>query len=145
VVGGFRYAANTHLVGSLLLGLYNNEGKLDHVGFTASLHDLDREALTRQLEGLIMPPGFTGNTPGGAQPVEHRTLRRVAALASRIGGRSSLRSRQRRTVPPRHPFFALATGQSAGPMHPRADRAGSGYGATAGGSRRGRRLSPIAT
>jgi ATP-dependent DNA ligase len=64
-VGGFRYAANTHLVGSLLLGLYNNEGKLDHVGFTATLHRLDREALTRQLEGLIMPPGFTGNAPGG--------------------------------------------------------------------------------
>lgn len=65
VVGGFRYAANSRLVGSLLLGLYNNAGKLDHVGFTATLHDLDREALTRQLEGLIMPPGFTGNAPGG--------------------------------------------------------------------------------
>lgn len=65
VVGGFRHAANSRLVGSLLLGLCNKEGKLDHVGFTATLHDLDREALTRQLEGLIMPPGFTGNAPGG--------------------------------------------------------------------------------
>jgi ATP-dependent DNA ligase len=65
VVGGFRYERNSRLVGSLLLGLYNNEGKLDHVGFTATLHDRDREALTRQLEGLIMPPGFTGNAPGG--------------------------------------------------------------------------------
>jgi ATP-dependent DNA ligase len=65
VVGGFRYERNSRLVGSLLLGLYNREGKLDHVGFTATLHDLDREALTRQLEGLVMPPGFTGNAPGG--------------------------------------------------------------------------------
>src|ERR1700730_2256197 len=65
VVGGFRYERNSPLVGSLLLGLYNNDGKLDHVGFTATLHDLDREALTRQLEGLVMPPGFTGNAPGG--------------------------------------------------------------------------------
>jgi ATP-dependent DNA ligase len=65
VVGGFRYERNSSRVGSLLLGLYNNEGKLDHVGFTATLHDLDRDALTRQLEGLIMPPGFTGNAPGG--------------------------------------------------------------------------------
>jgi len=65
VVGGFRYGRNSRLVGSLLLGLYNREGKLDHVGFTATLHDLDREALTRQLEGLVMPPGFTGNAPGG--------------------------------------------------------------------------------
>src|SRR3984893_10746446 len=65
VVGGFRYERNSRLVGSLLLGLYNNDGKLDHVGFTATLHDLDREALTRQLAGLVMPPGFTGNAPGG--------------------------------------------------------------------------------
>jgi len=65
VVGGFRYERNSRLVGSLLLGLYNREGKLDHVGFTATLHDLDRNALTQQLEGLVMPPGFTGNAPGG--------------------------------------------------------------------------------
>jgi ATP-dependent DNA ligase len=65
VVGGFRYERNSRLVASLLLGLYNREGKLDHVGFTATLHDLDREALTEQLEALIMPPGFTGNAPGG--------------------------------------------------------------------------------
>jgi ATP-dependent DNA ligase len=65
VVGGFRYERNSRLVGSLLLGLYNNEGKLDHVGFTATLRDLDRKALTEQLEALIMPPGFTGNAPGG--------------------------------------------------------------------------------
>ena len=65
VVGGFRYERNSRLVGSLLLGLYNNEGKLDHVGFTSTLHDLDRKALTRQLETLIEPPGFTGNAPGG--------------------------------------------------------------------------------
>ena len=65
VVGGFRYERNSRLVGSLLLGLYNREGKLNHVGFTATLHDLDRKALTQQLEGLVMPPGFTGNAPGG--------------------------------------------------------------------------------
>ena len=65
VVGGFRYERNSRLVGSLLLGLYNKEGKLDHVGFTATLHGLDRKALTERLEGLIMPPGFTGNAPGG--------------------------------------------------------------------------------
>jgi ATP-dependent DNA ligase len=65
VVGGFRYARNSRVVGSLLLGLYNEAGELDHVGFTATLHDLDREALTHRLEGLVMPPGFTGNAPGG--------------------------------------------------------------------------------
>jgi ATP-dependent DNA ligase len=65
VVGGFRYERNSRIVGSLLLGLYNREGRLDHVGFTATLHDLDRQALTQQLEALIEPPGFTGNAPGG--------------------------------------------------------------------------------
>jgi len=48
VVGGFRYERNSSLVGSLLLGLYNSDGKLDHVGFTATLHDLDRKAPHRK-------------------------------------------------------------------------------------------------
>ena len=37
VVGGFRYGAKERLVGSLLLGLYDEEGKLDHVGFTSAI------------------------------------------------------------------------------------------------------------
>lgn len=65
VVGGFRYAQGTREVGSLLLGLYDDEGKLDHVGFTSSIGDAERKALTRRLEPLIEPPGFTGNAPGG--------------------------------------------------------------------------------
>lgn len=65
VVGGFRYERNSHVVGSLLLGLYNDEGKLDHVGFTATLHNLDRKVLTEQLEDLIEAPGFSGSAPGG--------------------------------------------------------------------------------
>lgn len=65
VVGGFRYLEKQPLVGSLLLGLYDNEGKLDHVGFTSSIHAADRPALTRKLKKLIKPPGFTGRTPGG--------------------------------------------------------------------------------
>jgi hypothetical protein len=32
-------------MGSLLLGLYNGDGKLDHVGFSAAVRDLDRKAL----------------------------------------------------------------------------------------------------
>ncbi len=64
VVGGFRYAADSKLVGSLLLGLYDELGKLHHVGFTATIKDEDRKALTRKLEKLIEPPGFTGDAPG---------------------------------------------------------------------------------
>ena len=65
VVGGFRYGTGKKVVGSLLLGLYNDEGKLDHVGFTSSMKSADRVALTKKLERLIKPPGFTGNAPGG--------------------------------------------------------------------------------
>src|SRR5262249_29768547 len=65
VVGGFRYLEKKKLVGSLLLGLYNKEGELDHVGFTSSIHSSDRPALTRKLKKLIQAPGFTGNAPGG--------------------------------------------------------------------------------
>jgi ATP-dependent DNA ligase len=64
VVGGFRYGTGTREVGSLLLGLYNAEGKLDHVGFTSGIPKSDRPALTRKLKPLIQPPGFTGNAPG---------------------------------------------------------------------------------
>ena len=65
VVGGFRYAASGGQVGSLLLGLYNEDGKLDHVGFTSGIPAGEREALTRRLEALVEAPGFTGSAPGG--------------------------------------------------------------------------------
>jgi ATP-dependent DNA ligase len=65
VVGGFRYASKSKLVGSLLLGLYDEAGLLHHVGFTSSLAVRDRAGWTAELEALVAPPGFTGNAPGG--------------------------------------------------------------------------------
>jgi ATP-dependent DNA ligase len=65
VVGGFRYNEGKSVVGSLLLGLYDDEGLLHHVGFTATIARKDKPALTDRLEKLIAPPGFTGNAPGG--------------------------------------------------------------------------------
>ena len=65
VVGGFRYLEKQKVVGSLLLGLYNDEGELDHVGFTSSIQAKDRPALTAKLKRMIKPPGFTGKAPGG--------------------------------------------------------------------------------
>ncbi|WP_106639809.1 ATP-dependent DNA ligase [Allosphingosinicella vermicomposti] len=65
VVGGFRYGTGSNEVGSLLLGLYNDDGLLDHVGFTSSIPNKDKPALTRQLEALVEAPGFTGRAPGG--------------------------------------------------------------------------------
>jgi ATP-dependent DNA ligase len=65
VVGGFRYGTSTKTVGSLLLGLYDDEGLLNHVGFTSGIARTEKAALTKKLEKLIAPPGFTGRAPGG--------------------------------------------------------------------------------
>lgn len=64
VVGGFRYAEGTLEVGSLLLGLYNDAGKLDHVGFTSTIKHAERPALTARLL-KHKGEGFTGDAPGG--------------------------------------------------------------------------------
>jgi ATP-dependent DNA ligase len=65
VVGGFRFATGSRQVGSLLLGLYNDQDLLDHVGFAAGLAALDHQAVTRKLLSLKGAPGFSGNAPGG--------------------------------------------------------------------------------
>jgi ATP-dependent DNA ligase len=66
VIGGFRYGSKAKtLVGSLLLGLYDDDGALHHVGFCSGLKDEDKPALTKKLEALIKAPGFTGRAPGG--------------------------------------------------------------------------------
>ncbi|MEO8536587.1 MAG: ATP-dependent DNA ligase [Betaproteobacteria bacterium] len=65
VVGGFRYGSGTRVVGSLLLGLFDDDGLLHHVGFTSNIPRIERERLTTQLEALVEPPGFTGRAPGG--------------------------------------------------------------------------------
>jgi ATP-dependent DNA ligase len=65
VVGGFRYNEGKRVVGSLLLGLYDKNGRLNHVGFTSNIPSGDKPALTKKLEKLIASPGFTGNAPGG--------------------------------------------------------------------------------
>lgn len=69
VVGGFRYATGSRQIGSLLLGLYDRRGLLDHVGFTATIARSEQPALTARLERLAKkkasPIGFTGRSPGG--------------------------------------------------------------------------------
>ena len=65
VVGGFRYTEDGGGVASLLLGLYDDAGRLNHVGFTSGLKANERINLAKTLEKLISPPGFDGNAPGG--------------------------------------------------------------------------------
>jgi ATP-dependent DNA ligase len=90
VVGGFRWArgaktstgnakesksANpkpadlkkrpTEEVGSLLLGLYNKKGELDHIGFSASFTREERKKLKSILKPFMGGEGFSGKAPGG--------------------------------------------------------------------------------
>jgi ATP-dependent DNA ligase len=65
VVGGFRYASKGEVLGSLLLGLYDEGGLLHHVGFTSNIPNSEKPAVTTRLEKLKKAPGFTGQAPGG--------------------------------------------------------------------------------
>ena len=65
VVGGFRYAEGTKAVGSLLLGLYDDEGRLVYIGHTSSIKKSDRDELTKTLEKLRAENPFEVRVPGG--------------------------------------------------------------------------------
>jgi ATP-dependent DNA ligase len=69
VVGGFRWARKGGEVGSLLLGLYNSDGELDHIGFSSSFTREDRKKLKSILKPLIVKDAtkgsFSGKAPGG--------------------------------------------------------------------------------
>ncbi len=65
VIGGFRYASSGRIIGSLLLGMYDSNGLLNHVGFSSAFSAREKQQLTSLLEPLIEQPGFTGNAPGG--------------------------------------------------------------------------------
>jgi ATP-dependent DNA ligase len=64
VVGGYR-RDGTGKVLSLLLGLYDDEGRLDYVGFLSSFTAAARADLPDMLAPIEGPPGFTGGAPGG--------------------------------------------------------------------------------
>jgi len=65
VVGGFRYGTNSRQVGSILLGLFNAAGELDHVGFCSSFSAAEKPQVTEIVEALAGGHGFTGKAPGG--------------------------------------------------------------------------------
>jgi ATP-dependent DNA ligase len=59
VVAGYREHKNSTperpLLGSLLLGLYNDEGQLQHVGVSASFTEARRAELIEELQPLVCP------------------------------------------------------------------------------------------
>jgi ATP-dependent DNA ligase len=65
VVGGFRYGEGTKLVGSLLLGLYDDKGRLVYIGHTSSIKKSEKESLTKKLEAMRADNPFEVRVPGG--------------------------------------------------------------------------------
>jgi ATP-dependent DNA ligase len=70
VVGGFRYAEKGGGIGSLLLGLYDKQGLLDHVGFTSAFNADQKRELKSIVEPLVLEAkdarkSFSGRAPGG--------------------------------------------------------------------------------
>ena len=65
VVGGFRTVTGGPAIASLLLGLYDDAGRLDHVGFASGFAAAERLALAERLAPYVGGEGFTGKAPGG--------------------------------------------------------------------------------
>jgi ATP-dependent DNA ligase len=69
VIGGFRYGEKKQggrkVIGSLLLGLYDDGGLLHHVGFTSAIKASDRLRLTEKFDKIAAASSFTGKAPGG--------------------------------------------------------------------------------
>jgi ATP-dependent DNA ligase len=64
VIGGFRTSTDGSIA-SLLLGLYDDDGLLHHVGFVGSMSAQERTRAAELLKPLVESPGFTGAAPGG--------------------------------------------------------------------------------
>jgi ATP-dependent DNA ligase len=125
VVGGFRYLEKEPLVGSLLLGLYNKAGELDHVGFTSSISTEARPGLTRKLQKLIKPPGFTGKAPGGPSRWSNKRSTEWQPLAPKIVAEVQFDHFTGGAISAWHEVPALASRQETYGMHHPASAAGN--------------------
>jgi ATP-dependent DNA ligase len=66
VVGGYRLSKDGQGIGSLLLGVYDDEGNLHYLGHTSSFNAAERRALLKQLRPMEIERAFEGGrTPGG--------------------------------------------------------------------------------
>ena len=74
VVGGFRYNEGKPVVGSLLLGLYDDDGLLHHVGFTSTIKREEKPALTAKLETADRAARLHRQRAGRPEPLVDQAL-----------------------------------------------------------------------
>ena len=141
VVAGYRLHKTSTperpLLGSLLLGLYA-DGRLQHIGVSASFTATRRAELIEELQPLVCDGplrapvgrvervGHREPRPGAghAEPVERRQGPVVHAAASRAGRRGGLRPHGGQPVPAHRAVQALASGPRPGVLRLRAARGG---------------------
>ena len=95
-------ASGSRLVGSLLLGLYDDDGLLNHVGFTSTSQPRP-PALTKRLEKLVSRP---------ASPARRRAGRAAGPPSDRRNGSRCGRSSSSRCATITSPATASATARS---------------------------------
>ena len=108
VVAGFRWHKDGEGVGSLLLGLFDDEGTLHHVGVASSFTAARRKELVDELAPLREDaladhpwrewaeagrPTRTAAMPGGLSRWNAQKDLSLGAAAGRAGGRGALRAR----------------------------------------------------
>ena len=119
VVGGFRYESGSRRVGSLLLGLYDEERPAPSCRLHLAI--AEREAGADGAAGKAdRAAGLHRQRTGRSEPLEHGEVSGMAAAAAGAGRGGALRPRHRRPFPPRHQARALAAGQGARAVHVRA-------------------------
>ena len=102
VIGGFRYAEKTQagrkVAGSVLLGLYDADGLLHHVGLLVRDKGKRQAWADRQAREDFWQTELHGQSTRRPEPMVDETLVRVDAGEAEIRCRGFLRSLHRRTV-----------------------------------------------
>ncbi|WP_282701418.1 ATP-dependent DNA ligase [Streptomyces sp. CC219B] len=89
VVAGYRFHKSGPVVGSLLLGLYDDRGTLQHVGVSAAFAMKRRAELVEELEPLRMDDVSGHPWAAWAEEAAHETAR-LPGAPSRWSGRKDL-------------------------------------------------------
>jgi ATP-dependent DNA ligase len=89
VVAGYRFHKSGPVVGSLLLGLYDDRGALQHVGVSAAFPMKQRERLVEELEPLRMEDVAGHPWAAWSDETAHETAR-LPGAPSRWSGKKDL-------------------------------------------------------
>ncbi len=91
VVAGYRVHKDGEGVGSLLIGLHDEEGRLHSVGVAASFKTAERRELLGELAPLVVPPEAIATHPwGGWTDPEAHSEGRLPGAPSRWNGKKDL-------------------------------------------------------